>query len=44
MTWASILAIGSRIDQHGARRRLELALKDEVSFWERLEQRGGDVE
>jgi hypothetical protein len=28
MTWAAILAIGGRIDQHGARRRLELAVKD----------------
>jgi hypothetical protein len=43
MTWAAILAIGRRIDQHGARRRLELAVKDEVAFWRRLEECGGDV-
>jgi hypothetical protein len=40
MTWAAILAIGGRIDEQGARRRLELALKDEVAFWRRLEKRG----
>jgi hypothetical protein len=44
MTWTAILAIGGRIDEHGARRRLELAVKDEVAFWRRLEERGGDVE
>jgi hypothetical protein len=44
MTWAAILAIGGRIDESGARRRLELAVKDEVAFWERIEKRGGDVE
>jgi hypothetical protein len=41
MTWAAILAIGGRIDEHGARRRLELAVKDEVAFWQRFEERGG---
>jgi hypothetical protein len=44
MTWAAILAIGGRIDENGARRRLELAVKDEAAFWKRLEERGGDVE
>jgi hypothetical protein len=44
MTWTAILAIGGRIDEHGARRRLELAVKDEVAFWRRLGERGGDVE
>ena len=44
MTWTAILAIGDRIDQHVARHRLELAVKDEVAFWSRLEQRGEDVE
>jgi hypothetical protein len=44
MTWAAILAIGGRIDEQGARRRLELAVKDEVAFGKRLEERGGDVE
>jgi hypothetical protein len=38
MTWAAILAIGGRIDEGGARRRLELAMKDEVAFWRRLEE------
>ena len=40
VTWTAILAIGGRIDEQGARRRLELALKDEVAFWRRLEKRG----
>jgi hypothetical protein len=44
MTWIAILAIGGRIDQLGARRRLELAMKDEVAFWRRLQERGGDAE
>ena len=44
MTWAAILAIGGRIDENGARRRLELAVKDEAAFWKRLEERGGDPE
>jgi hypothetical protein len=44
MTWAAILAIGGRIADQGARRRLELALKDEVALWRRLEERGGDIE
>jgi hypothetical protein len=44
MTWTAILAIGGRIDANGARRRLELAVKDEVAFWRRLDERGGDVE
>jgi hypothetical protein len=44
MTWTAILAIGGRIDEHGPTRRLELAVKDEVAFWRRLEERGGDVE
>ena len=44
MTRAAILAIGGRIDEGGARRRLELAVKDEVAFWRRLEDRGGDVD
>jgi hypothetical protein len=41
--WTAILAIGGRIDEPGARRRLELAMKDETAFWARLEERGGDV-
>jgi hypothetical protein len=44
MTWTAILAIGGRIDEHGARRRLELAVKDEVAFWRRLVKRGGGAE
>jgi hypothetical protein len=44
MTWTAILAIGARIDEGGARRRLELAVKDEVAFWKRLEERGGEAE
>jgi hypothetical protein len=44
MTWTAILAIGGRIDEQGARRRLELAMKDEVAFWMRFERRGGDAE
>jgi hypothetical protein len=44
VTWTAILALGGRIDQHSARRRLELAVKDEVGFWKRFEERGGDVE
>ena len=44
MTWAAILVIGGRIDEQGARRRLELALKDEIVFWKRLEERGGEAE
>jgi hypothetical protein len=44
MTWAAILALRGRIDQHGARRRLELAAKDEIAFWNRLEEPGGDAE
>jgi hypothetical protein len=38
MTRAAILAIGGRIDEQGARRRLELAVKDEVVFWKRHEE------
>jgi hypothetical protein len=41
MTWAAILAIGGRIDQHGARRGLELAVQDEFAFWRRLEEGAG---
>jgi hypothetical protein len=37
MTW-------TRIDEQGARRRLELTLKDEAASWRRLEERCGDVE
>jgi hypothetical protein len=37
MMWTAILGIGGRIDEGGARRRLELAVKDEVAFWKRLE-------
>jgi hypothetical protein len=44
MTWTAILAIGGRIDDQGARRRLELAVKDEAAFWRRLEEWGGEVE
>jgi hypothetical protein len=44
MAWTAILVIGGRIDEAGARRRLELAVKDEVAFWRRVEERGGDVE
>ena len=44
MTWTAILAIGGRIEEHGARRRIELAVKDEVVFRKRLEERGEDVE
>jgi hypothetical protein len=43
MTWAAILAIGGRIDEQGARRRLELAVKDEAAFWKRFEESGGDA-
>jgi hypothetical protein len=41
MTWAAILAIDGHIDEHGAMRRLELAVKDELAFWKRPEERGG---
>ena len=44
MTWTAILAIGGRIDEYGARRRLDLAVKDETAFWKRLEGSGGDIE
>jgi hypothetical protein len=44
MTWAAILTIGGRIDEQGARRRLELAMKDEAAFWRRFDERGGDAE
>jgi hypothetical protein len=44
MTWAVILAIGGRIEEDGARRRLELAVNDEVAFWRRLEERGGEAQ
>jgi hypothetical protein len=44
MTWAAILAIGGRIDEQGARRRLELAVKDEVAFRARIGECGEDVE
>jgi hypothetical protein len=44
MIWAAILAISGRIDEQGARRRLELAVKDETAFWKRLEDSGGDIE
>jgi hypothetical protein len=44
MTWTAILSIGGRIDERGARRRLDLAVKDEAAFWKRLAERGGDVE
>jgi hypothetical protein len=33
LTWTAILAIGGRTDEAGARRRLELALKDEGAFF-----------
>ena len=44
MPWAAILAIGGRIDEQGAMRRLELAVKDEIAFWRRFGERGGDAE
>jgi hypothetical protein len=44
MTWAAILAIGGRIGEQGARRRVEWAMKDEVAFWKRLEERAGDAQ
>jgi hypothetical protein len=44
MIWTAILAIGGRIDERGARRRLELAIKDEAAFWRRLAERGGAAE
>ena len=44
MTWAAILALGGRIDEGGGKRRLELAVKDEVAFWTRLEERDGEAE
>jgi hypothetical protein len=44
MMWTAILAIGGRIDEGGAKRRLELAVKDEVAFWTRLEERDGEAE
>jgi hypothetical protein len=44
MTWTAILAIGGRIDEQGAMRRLELAVKDEIAFWRRFGERGGDAE
>jgi hypothetical protein len=44
MTWAAILALGGRIDEGGGKRRLELAVRDEVAFWRLLAERGGDFE
>jgi hypothetical protein len=44
MSWAAILVIGGRIDEQGARRRLESAIKDELAFWKRLKERSGDIE
>jgi hypothetical protein len=41
MTWAAILAIGGRIGEQEMRRRLELAAKDEIAFWMRLEESAG---
>jgi hypothetical protein len=32
MTWTAVLVLGGRLDEKGARGRLELALKDEVAF------------
>ena len=37
------MAQAARIGEQGARHRLELAVKDEVAFWKRLEERGEDV-
>ena len=43
VSWAAVLALGSRLSEAASRRRLELALRDEVAFWKRLEAKGGDV-
>jgi hypothetical protein len=37
------MAQAARKGEQGARHRLELAVKDEVAFWKRLEERGEDV-
>jgi hypothetical protein len=39
-----VLALGDRLSEAASRRRLELALRDEVAFWEWLEASGGEVE
>jgi hypothetical protein len=44
ISWAAVLSLGDRLSEMASRRRLELALKDEVAFWKRLEAKGGDVE
>jgi hypothetical protein len=44
VSWAAVLALGNRLSEAASRRRLELALKDEVAFWKRLEVLGGDIE
>jgi hypothetical protein len=44
ISWAAVLSLGGRLSQTASRQRLELALKDEVAFWRRLEAKGGDVE
>jgi hypothetical protein len=44
VSWAAVLALGDRLSEAASRRRLELALKDEVAFWKQLEAKGGDVE
>jgi hypothetical protein len=44
VSWAAVLSLGDRLSEAGSRGRLELALKDEVAFWKRLEAKGGDVE
>jgi hypothetical protein len=44
VSWAAVLALGDRLLEAASRRRLELALKDEVAFWKRLEAKDGEVE
>jgi hypothetical protein len=43
ISWAAVLSLGGRLSETASRRRLELALKDEVAFWKRLEAKGGEV-
>jgi hypothetical protein len=44
ISWAAVLSLGGRLSETASRQRLELALKDEVDFWKRLDAKGGDVE
>jgi hypothetical protein len=44
VSWSALLALRNRLSEAASRRRLELALKNEVAFWKQLEAKGGDEE